>query len=130
MKSYIEKREVLCSLAEIYLNTVENNYISINDSVMQSGDFDSISFLMLLALTYSKEEKKNIYSMDFDIDIQKQQEFVEKEYKKIVNSSLDTIKQGKKVLDDAKQYYNQNYGCLDNLEKEEVTSLNDIGIHI
>lgn len=131
MKSYKEKREVLCDLAELYLNTKENSYISINDGIMNSSDSDSINFLIFLALTYSKEEMKSIYSVDLDINLKKQCDFIENEYKKMKNFSVDKIKQGKMLLDDAKEYYNRNYGNLDDFKIEEIASLlENSGIHI
>lgn len=66
MKSYIKKREILCCLAEVYLDHQENSYISVSDGIMDSYDFDSINFLMLMSLTYSKQEAINIYSMDIE----------------------------------------------------------------
>lgn len=122
MKNYDKKREVLCSLAELYLDTRENSYISVNDGIMDSWDLDSASFLILMALTFPKEQAINIYSMDFEIDRETQEFFVEKEYKKIINSKCDTIKKGKIILDDAKAYYNKKFGYLDEIEFERITN--------
>lgn len=131
MKLYEEKKEVLYSLAELYLDTKENNELLVNDGIIHSGDSDSISFLMLLALTSSENQNKNFYSLDFDIGIESQHDFVDREYKKIVNSKYDKIQKGKIILDDAKKYYNENYGDLDNYKIEEIANLlDDNSIHI
>lgn len=121
MIAYEEKREVLCSLAELYLDTRENSYISVNDGIMDSWDLDSASFLILMALTFSKEEAINIYSIDFEIDKETQYDFVDKEYKKITKSKNNKIKKGKTILDDAKSYYNKHFSYLDEAEFERIT---------
>lgn len=131
MKSYEEKREVLCNLAELYLDTKEDSYINVNDGIMDSLDFNSISFLILMALTYPKEEVINYYAMDFDIDFETQKDFVEKEYKKVNKSKHDIVKKGKMVLDDAKDYYNDRYGNISVEEINEIArKLSERGFHI
>lgn len=120
MKSYIEKREILCSLAEAYLDTRENSYISVSDGIMDSHDFDSISFLMLLALTYSNQEVTSIYSMDIEVSEDIRIYFVDKEYSKIVKLKEDIVVLGKTVLNDAKKFYKVNYGKQDDDNIDEI----------
>lgn len=122
MKSYVEKREVLCSLAEIYLNTKENSYISVSDGIMDSHDFDSISFLMFLALTYPKQEAISIYSMDVEVSEELRKCFVDKEYSKIINLKDDKITLGKIVLQDAKKVYQTQFGKNDDVDIEKVVN--------
>ena len=120
MKNYIEKRDVLCNLAELYLNTRSNNHISFNDSIMNSNDFDSISFLMLLALTYEKEEMLSIYSIDIDVSEDTRIYFINSEYKKIMKLKKDKLVLGKIILQDAKNIYEFQYGESNCEELDEI----------
>jgi len=122
MKSYVEKREVLCDLAEFYLNTKEDDYISVNDGIINSTDFDSISFLMLMALTYPKEEAMNIYSIDTEVTEDIRNSFVETEYSKIVKLKEDKINLGKIVLADAKKFYEKNYCKQDDNNIDQISN--------
>lgn len=131
MITYEQKREVLCNLSELYLNTRKNSYISVNDGIMNSCDYYSAWFLILMALTFPKEEAPNIFSKDFDISYEKQCFFVEKEYKKVRSSKLDKIKIGKIILEDARDYYDKEFGHFDEMNISEVAnSLNNQGINI
>ena len=120
MKSYLDKREVLCSLAELYLDTKENSYISVNDGIMNSTNFDTISFLMLMALTYPKNEAINIYSMDIEVTDDIRNLFIEKEYSKIIKLKQDKVTLGKIVLQDAKKFYKEHYS------KEDIDNIDEI----
>lgn len=122
MKSYVEKREVLCDLAEFYLNIKEDDYISVNDGIINSTDFDSISFLMLMALTYPKEEAMNIYSIDTEVTEDIRNSFVETEYSKIVKLKEDKISLGKIVLADAKKFYEKNYCKQDDNNIDQISN--------
>ena len=120
MESYIEKRELLCNLAEIYLDTREKSYISINDGIMHTSDFDSISFLMLLALTFSKEEMNSIYSTDIEIPEDVRMCFIDREYSKVKRLKKDKPIMGKIILDDAKVIYESQYGENDYMKIDEI----------
>jgi len=127
MKLYEDKREVLLNLAKIYLNTKEKNRIFINDGIISANGFYSRKYLMFLALTYSKDEVKSLFSIDFDIDFDTMSDFVENEYKKIIGSSYDKVKKGKKILDDAETYYINRYTKFDELEIDEsMLDIDDI----
>lgn len=134
MKSYEEKREVLRNLAELYLatkNINEDNFINVNDVLMNSFDFDCRSFLIFMVLTYPKEEAVNYYSMDIDVDFETQKDFVEMEYRKVMKSKSDIEKKGKMVLDDAKDYYNNKYfNISDEKLNEMAKKLEEMGFHI
>lgn len=134
MKSYEEKREVLRNLAELYLatkNINEDNFINVNDVLMNSFDFDCRSFLIFMVLTYPKEEAVNYYSMDIDVDFETQNDFVETEYRKVMKSKSDMEKKGKMVLDDAKDYYNDKYfNISDEKLNEMAKKIEEMGFHI
>ena len=119
MQPDIDKREILCSLAEIYLDTRENSYISINDGIMDSHDFDSISFLMLLSLTFSKQEMLSLYSIDIEVSDDIRHDFIEKEYSKIMMMKKDKPTLGKIILEDAKENYESQYGEYDSTKIDE-----------
>lgn len=120
MKDCEEKKELLYDLVELYLNTDKNIYIDINDGIGNSGNYDSISFLMLLAITSNADKTKNIYSIYLDIDDEIKNKFINLEYKKIIKSKTETIKKGKIILDDARNYYTRYFGSLDDSKIEEV----------
>lgn len=113
MKSNDEKLEVLYDLAELYLNTKENSYFNINDGIADEGDYDSMNFLMLLALTSESLRDTNLFSVDFDINIDAKNTFITSEYEKVIKSKKSKINQGKMILEDAELYYDKIYGVLD-----------------
>lgn len=120
MKSYIEKRAFLCDLAESYLDARKKGYINISDGIMNSYDFDSISFLMLLALTYTKEEVYSFYSMDIEVPDEIRNYFIEAEYLKIKKLKQEKIILGKIILEDAKKFYLSRYDEND-INMDEVS---------
>lgn len=119
MDSTIKKRDFLCSLAEKYLDTKENSCINVNDGIINSNDFDSNSFLMLLALVYEKKEANNIYSMDIEVSEEIRQYFIENEYLKIKKLNDDEIILGKMILQDARKIYQSQYD-EDNVDIDEI----------
>lgn len=113
MKDCGQKREFLCQLAEIYLDTKKSSYISVSDGIMDSHDFDSISFLMLLALIYTKEEALSVYSIDIDLEADARNYFLDKEYSKIMKIKKSQVELGKIILDDAKMVYLSQFSKID-----------------
>ena len=114
--NYLECRETICRYAELYLDTCHDDFININDGMMQPQGIGANKFLILLALLYPREEKKTIYSIDINLTEDNIREFVDKEYCKI-NQNLkkkDPIEIGEIILNDAQCFYENKYGQSDN----------------
>lgn len=130
MKTYEDKRTILCDMAELYLNTREQSYINVNDGVLNSGDLDSINFLILMALTYSNDDA-NFYVQDIMIDDETRKNFVDVEFNKVSSLKCDIVKKGKIVLDDARDYYNRKFNNISIEELNKMAKkLGEDGFHI
>ncbi len=113
--NYLNYRETICRYAELYLDTCHDDFININDDMMQPQGIEANKFLILLALLYPCEEKKTIYSIDINLTEDNIKEFVDKEYCKI-NQNLkkkDPVEIGELILNDAQCFYENKYGQLD-----------------
>ncbi len=110
--NYLERRKSICNYAELYLDTCHNDFININDGMMQSQGIEANKFLVLLALLYPREETKTIYSIDINLTENDIKEFVNKEYTKIKNNmkQKDPIEIGETILNDAQWFYQRKYG--------------------
>jgi len=130
MKTYEEKRTILCDIVELYLDTRNQSYINVNDGVLRSTDIDSKNFLLLMALTFPNDGS-NDFAMDIEVDDETRKNFVDIEYKKVISSKKDLITKGKMVLDDAKSYYNRKYGNISYEQINEIArKLGEMGFHI
>lgn len=130
MKSFDDKKELLCGLAELYLDTLDRSHINVNDGVLNSNDLDSVSFLILMALVNS-ENDSNYFAQGLNIYSETQKEFVDKEFEKVMVSKLEAEKKGKIILDDAKEYYNRKYNNASVEEINEISrKLGEMGFHI
>ena len=110
--NYLEYRETICRYAELYLDTCHDDFININDGMMQPQGIEANKFLILLALLYPCEEKKTIYSIDINLTENDIKEFVNKEYTKINNNmkQKDPVEIGETILSDAQWFYQRKYG--------------------
>lgn len=130
MKSYEEKRQVLCNLAELYLDNDDKSHIDVNDGIIDSDDLDSIIFLILMALTYSNDDA-NFYTQGIEIDDETRRTFVDTEFDKVSSLKGGIVKKGKIVLDDAKAYYNRKFNNISIAELNKIAKkLDDDGFHI
>ena len=130
MKTYEDKRTILCDMAELYLDTRDQSYINVNDGVLNSGDIDSKNLLLLMALTFPNGDS-NYFAQELDIDFETQKDFVDKEFKKIMSLKCDIVKKGKIILEDANNYYDSKYGNISYEEINEIAKkLWDMGFHI
>ncbi len=120
-EEFLNKRDVLLCLAELYLNTTEDNEINVNDGIFNSTKYGANSFLMLTALAYSNDEWRSIYSMDSCISEEERKSFIDLEYKKIRSMRKDKEILGKTILKDARNHYNKYYAANDDLDINEVS---------
>lgn len=130
MKTFEEKRTMLCDMAEFYLDSKDTGHINVNDGVLKPTDIDSINFLLLMALTFSNDGS-NLFIQDIEIDDKIRKDFVDMEFKKIMSLKCDIIEKGKIILNDSKAYYNSKYNdiSIDDLNKI-AQKLSDDGFHI
>lgn len=130
MESFENKREALLAMAEFYLDTRPKSYIDVNDKVLNTGDFDSRNFLMLMALTLPNDGT-NFYALDLEVDIETQRDFVDREFKKVKTLAIDVVQKGKIVLDDAQKYYISKFDDISFEELNRIAQkLSEEGIHI
>lgn len=130
MESFENKREALLAMAEFYLDTRPKSYIDVNDKVLNTGDFDSRNFLMLMALTLPNDGT-NFYALDLEVDIETQRDFVDKEFAKVKALNIDVLEKGKLILDDAQKYYISKFDDISFEELNRIAQkLGEEGIHI
>ncbi len=130
MKTYEDKRTILCDMAELYLDSKDTGYVEINDGELRPTDIDSKNFLLLMALTFPNDGS-NYLAHGLNIDQETQNDFVNKEFEKIMSLKCDIVQKGKIVLQDAYDYFNNKYDDISYEEIEEIAKkLYNMGIRI